>query len=166
MDTNRQKLTEKALGLICLYKAAGLKMVTAESCTGGLIAAFLTEIPGSSAVLECGFVTYSNDAKTQSIGVDASLIEQYGAVSEQVAQAMAVGALQHSMADVAVSVTGIAGPDGGTPVKPVGLVHFAIVRRGKEPVTRRCVFCDADRSMVRLLAVNEAFKLLELILTD
>lgn len=163
MDTTPQKLKEKAHRLISAYTAAGLKLVTAESCTGGLIAAFLTEIPGSSAVLERGYVTYSNDAKVQSIGVAADLIDQYGAVSEEVARAMAVGALQHAIADIAVSVTGIAGPDGGTSEKPVGLVHFAVAKRGLKPITRRCVFNNADRSMVRLLAVNEAFELLELV---
>ena len=109
---------------------SGLKLATAESCTGGLIAAILTEVPGSSDVFERGFVTYSNEAKTELLGVPAELIEKHGAVSEEVARAMASGALGHSRADIAVAVTGVAGPGGGTTAKPVGLVHLAAARRG------------------------------------
>ena len=106
---------------------------TAESCTGGLIAGLLTEIPGSSAVLERGFVVYSNAAKQELLGVPAETLVNYGAVSGETAVAMAEGALRASRAEVAVSVTGIAGPDGGTAAKPVGLVHFACARRGSRP---------------------------------
>lgn len=165
MTVSFQELRKKADHLIKAYTAAGLRVVTAESCTGGLIAAYLTEIPGSSVVLERGYVTYSNEAKNEAIGVEAALINQYGAVSEQVARAMALGALRHSLADIAVSVTGIAGPDGGTPTKPVGLVYFAVARKEIEPVTRCCIFEKSDRSEIRLRAVNEAFELLKLALS-
>ncbi len=108
--------------------ARKLKIAVAESCTGGLVAATLTEIPGSAAVFERGFVTYSNEAKQDLLGVPGELLAAHGAVSPQVAEAMALGALEHSRAQVALSVTGIAGPDGGTAEKPVGLVHFALAR--------------------------------------
>lgn len=118
-------LTEKAAALLALYRAKGLRISTAESCTGGLISALLTEIPGSSDVFERGFVTYSNDAKKEMLGVDAALLDAYGAVSAQVAQAMAVGALRHSQADVAVAITGVAGP-GASEHKPAGLVFIGL----------------------------------------
>src|SRR6185295_1657558 len=113
---------------VCRRKS--LTVCTAESCTGGLIAALLTEIPGSSDVVERGFVTYSNAAKAEQLGVPADLIAVHGAVSEPVARTMAEGALSHSHADLAVSVTGVAGPGGGSLAKPVGLVHLAAARRG------------------------------------
>lgn len=116
-----QDLVEK---LSVMLKDRGMTMATAESCTGGMIAAAMTDRPGSSAVFERGFVTYSNNSKTEMLGVPADLIETHGAISREVAQAMAKGALDRSRADVAVSVTGIAGPDGGTPDKPVGLVYI------------------------------------------
>ena len=118
-------LIREAASLLDACRARALKLATAESCTGGLIAALLTEIPGSSDVVERGFVTYSNAAKTEQLGVPADLIATHGAVSEPVARAMAEGALSHSHADLAVSVTGVAGPGGGTATKPVGLVHLA-----------------------------------------
>ena len=133
-----------------------LKIVTAESCTGGLVAAMLTEVAGSSAVVDRGLVTYSNAAKTDLLGVPAAMIERDGAVSESVARAMAEGALARSAADLAVAVTGIAGPGGGTAEKPVGLVHFAAVRRGGETRHARHVFPDLGRSAIRLAAVREA----------
>lgn len=166
MVVSHQELTRRADRLVRTFTVAGKKIVTAESCTGGLIVAYLTEIPGSSAVLERGYVTYSNEAKNEAIGVDTALIVQYGAVSEQVARAMALGALKHSRADIAVSVTGIAGPDGGTSVKPVGLVHFAVAKDGAEPVTRCLIFEKADRNEIRLRAVNVAFELLETALSS
>jgi len=135
-------------------------IATAESCTGGLIAASLTEIAGSSQVVDRGFVTYSNEAKNEVIGVDMSLIEVHGAVSSQVATAMATGALAQSRADVAVAVTGIAGPGGGTTEKPVGLVFIGAARLGQPPLTERHVF-GGDRSQVRHETVLAAFNLLE-----
>jgi nicotinamide-nucleotide amidase len=154
-------LTMRAAALLTLYRAKGLTIVTAESCTGGMIAASLTDIAGSSAVVERGFVTYSNDAKHESIGVDRALIEAHGAVSEAVAAAMAAGALKNSRADAAVSVTGIAGPGGGTAAKPVGLVFIGGARRGgRAPLVERHVF-DGDRAAVRRAAVLAAFEVLE-----
>ena len=134
-------------------------LATAESCTGGLVAGALTDIPGSSDVVERGFVTYSNEAKNQMLGVPMDLIEQYGAVSEPVARAMAEGAVAHSDADVAVAITGVAGPGGGTAEKPVGLVHFATAEAGGETIADRQVF-DGDRTAVREQAVLHALSLL------
>lgn len=114
-------------------RAAGLTLALAESCTGGLVAAALTEVAGSSAVLERGFVTYSNEAKQELLGVSADVIDAFGAVSIAVAWSMAQGALKHSRADVAVAITGVAGPDGGTAQKPVGTVVFAKAVRGADP---------------------------------
>ena len=119
-----ERLLREAESLLEACRTRGLKLATAESCTGGLIAALLTEIPGSSDVVERGFVTYSNEAKSEELGVPADLIAAHGAVSEPVARAMAEGALAHSHADLAVSVTGVAGPGGGSAAKPVGLVHL------------------------------------------
>jgi len=154
-------LTARAADLIARYRAAGLMAATAESCTGGLIAGLLTEIPGSSDMLERGFVVYSNAAKEELLGVPASMIDRYGAVSEETARAMAEGALKASRADVAVSVTGVAGPDGGTAAKPVGLVHFACVRRGDATVAREERFGAIGRDAVRLASVRVGLDLLE-----
>ena len=142
-------------------RRAGLHVATAESCTGGLVAGLLTEIAGSSDVVDRGFVTYSNEAKAEMLGVPLDLIRRHGAVSPEVARAMAEGALSHSVADLAVAVTGIAGPGGATPTKPVGLVEFACARRGGHtaPVTRH--YGKADRARIRLLAVETALGLLE-----
>jgi len=140
---------------------SSLMVATAESCTGGLVAAALTDIPGSSAVVERGFVTYSNAAKAEMLGVPASLIETHGAVSDQVARAMAEGALAHSKADLAVSITGIAGPGGATPTKPEGLVHFACARRDRDTVALRAEFGALGREAVRTASVLQALKLLE-----
>jgi nicotinamide-nucleotide amidase len=158
--TDLGPLLPAATALIALCTERGLTIATAESCTGGLIAAILTEVPGSSAVLERGFVTYSNAAKTDLLRVPANLIRTHGAVSEEVARAMAEGAVARSPADLAIAVTGIAGPGGGTPDKPVGLVHFATGRRG-EPV-RHAVhrFGDLGRSAVRIATVREALAML------
>jgi len=158
-------MTIKQLSQDVVAKATeeGVMVATAESCTGGLIAAALTEVPGSSAVLDCGFVTYSNDAKTTMLGVPAGLIAEKGAVSAAVARAMADGALSRSLADVSVSVTGIAGPSGGTDDKPVGLVHIAVRQRGRDPVERKCLFHedhpDADRATIRALTVETALQM-------
>jgi nicotinamide-nucleotide amidase len=154
-------LLVRATELIVRYRGAGLMVVTAESCTGGLIAGLLTEIPGSSNVVERGFVVYSNAAKEELLGVRASTLARHGAVSEETARAMAEGALEASRADVAVSVTGIAGPDGGTAAKPVGLVHFACARRGAATVAREERFGDIGRDAVRLAAVRVGLDLLE-----
>jgi nicotinamide-nucleotide amidase len=154
-------VTEQARRLLERYRAAGLTIATAESCTGGMIAAALTDVAGSSDVFERGFVTYSNAAKIETIGVDAALLADHGAVSAAVARAMAEGALAASRADVAVSVTGVAGPGGGSREKPVGLVQFAAARRGgpTRDVERR--FGDLGRAGIRAASVVEAFALLE-----
>jgi nicotinamide-nucleotide amidase len=128
---------DKARALLDLCRARKLTIATAESCTGGLVAATLTEIPGSSDVFERGFVTYSDAAKAAMLGVPTSVLERFGAVSRETAEAMAQGALAHSPADLAVSITGIAGPGGGSPGKPVGLVHFAAAAHGGD-VARAC----------------------------
>ncbi len=159
-------IEQKSRLLIEKYTASGKRIVTAESCTGGLIAGALTEIPGSSAVVERGFVIYSNEAKTQLLDVPPELIERVGAVSEQVAAAMVRGALAHSSADIAVSVTGIAGPNGGTEEKPVGLVYLGIATRGHEPLVKRCIFSQQSRSGVRLHTMRAALDLLEQALQD
>lgn len=137
----------------------GLMVATAESCTGGLIAGCLTEIAGSSAVVERGFVTYSNEAKSEMLGVPAETIAAVGAVSEEVARAMAEGALARSRAGLTVAVTGVAGPGGGSAEKPVGLVHFGCALDGGETVHRRIVF-DGDRSGVRRQTVRTALEML------
>ena len=148
-----------AEGVLQLCRARGLTLATAESCTGGLIAAALTEIAGSSDVVERGFVTYSNAAKTELLGVPQALIARHGAVSGEVAAAMAEGALAHAPVDLAVSVTGIAGPGGATPGKPVGLVWFGLARRGAPATAERLVF-PGDRADVRRAAVARALALL------
>ncbi len=151
-----------AEAVLAHHRRAGSKLATAESCTGGAIAAALTDIAGSSDVFERGFVVYSNEAKSELLGVPAALIARHGAVSEEVAAAMAEGALAHSRADSVVSVTGIAGPGGGTPAKPVGLVYIGCARRGGRPAVERHVFAG-DRAAVRRATVKRA---LELLLTD
>jgi nicotinamide-nucleotide amidase len=161
MTTDLEFLEHRAAALVDGLRAAGLRLATAESCTGGLVAGLITEIAGSSDVLDRGFVTYSNAAKTDLLGVPAELLEVHGAVSEPVATAMAEGALSRSGADVAVAITGIAGPSGGSPSKPVGLVHFALARRGRPThhVARR--FGDIGRPFVRAGAVETALTLVE-----
>jgi nicotinamide-nucleotide amidase len=141
-------------------RAKKLRIATAESCTGGLIAGLLTEIPGSSDVLECGFVTYSNEAKEELLRVPKALIREYGAVSEAVACAMAEGAVANSSAQLAVAVTGIAGPGGGTKLKPVGLVHIAACRKGRPALHEEHRFGDIGRTQVRLKTVEAALELL------
>src|SRR5882757_2690421 len=153
-------LLARATDLIARYRAAGLMAVTAESCTGGLIAGLLTEIPGSSDMLERGFVVYSNAAKQELLGVPAETLAHHGAVSAETAVTMAEGALRASRAEVAVSVTGIAGPDGGSATKPVGLVHFACARRGKPTVAREERFGEIGRETVRLASVAVGLDLL------
>jgi nicotinamide-nucleotide amidase len=154
-------LAARAAALLDRCRDVGLKIATAESCTGGLIAGLLTDIPGSSAVVERGFVVYSNEAKQDLLGVPAGALIEHGAVSEAVTRAMAEGALDASRADIAVSATGVAGPDGGTAEKPVGLVWFACARRGAETVAREERFGDVGRANVRLAAVSVALEMLE-----
>ncbi len=141
-------------------RSQGVILATAESCTGGLVAGALTDIAGSSDGFDRGFVTYSNAAKTEMLGVDAALIEAHGAVSGTVACAMAEGALLRSHATLAVAVTGIAGPGGGTAEKPVGLVHFAVAAVGGPTEHVREVFADEGREAVRMAAVRRALGLL------
>lgn len=153
------ELRDMATRLERIMRAHALTLVTAESCTGGLLAGLLTEIPGSSDIIERGFVTYSNEAKIACLGVHPDLISQHGAVSPQVARAMAEGALIHSEADIGVSVTGVAGPGGGSAEKPIGLVHLAAARLGAEPILLECRFGDVGRSAVRLASVKAALGL-------
>jgi len=153
-------LLNEAAELLDRLRAQGLRLATAESCTGGLIAALFTEIAGSSDVIERGFVTYSNAAKTELLGVSDALLALHGAVSEPVVRAMVQGALAHSHADVAVSVTGVAGPGGGTDAKPVGLVHIAAMRNGGEVVHQECRFGAIGRGPIRLASVDVALQLI------
>jgi nicotinamide-nucleotide amidase len=153
-------LNANTRALLARCKAEKLTIATAESCTGGLIAAALTAIPGSSAVVDRGFVTYSNEAKTEMLGVPGDLIARRGAVSADVARAMAEGALKHSKADLAVAVTGIAGPDGGSAEKPVGLVHIAAARRGGARLHEEMRYGDIGRDNVRFETVASALALL------
>jgi nicotinamide-nucleotide amidase len=155
-----EHLIREAAGLLEACRQRKLMLATAESCTGGLIAGLLTEIPGSSDVVERGFVTYSNAAKTEQLGVPADLIAKHGAVSEPVARAMAEGALAQSRADLAVAVTGVAGPGGGTPTKPVGLVHVAVARRGGSTVHQELRLGDLGRGPIRMATVEAALALL------
>jgi len=152
-------LEASAQKLVAVYTARKKLIVTAESCTGGLVAALLTSIPGSSGVFERGFVTYSNVAKTESLGVRKDLLDCYGAVSAEAAKAMAIGALAHSKAQIAVSITGIAGPRGGTVQKPVGLVYFGFGGAG-EISTLEKRFGDLGRNEIRQAAVEVALGLL------
>lgn len=138
----------------------GLMVATAESCTGGMVATALTDIPGSSTVVERGFITYSNEAKAEMLAVPMALIEAHGAVSEPVALAMAEGALAHSRADLAVSITGVAGPGGGTTAKPEGLVNFACARRGRATVHTGIEFGPLGRDEVRAASVKQALEML------
>jgi len=156
----RDRLEAQARAVLDACRERGLMLVSAESCTGGLVAAALTEIAGSSDVVERGFVTYSNGAKEELLGVPHTLLETHGAVSEQVARAMAEGALGSvRMADLSVAVTGIAGPGGGSTGKPVGLVFIAAARRGGQTVCERHVF-TGDRHAVRVASVERALALL------
>ena len=155
-----EPLLASARAVIDLARAKGVKIVTAESCTGGLVAGLLTEIAGSSDVVERGFVTYSNAAKRELLGVSADTLAAHGAVSEATAREMAQGALAASLADLAVSVTGIAGPGGGSAEKPVGLVHFACAARGGGAAASERRFGDLGRSAVRLASVAHALELL------
>lgn len=157
-------LTVPATQLLVLARHHGHRIATAESCTGGLIAACLTEIAGSSDVVDCGFVTYSNAAKVAMLGVPQAVLDAVGAVSRETALAMVAGALSSSTADVAVAVTGIAGPGGGSADKPVGLVHLAAQRRGSAPVHRAMRYGDIGRQQVRLATVATALEMLQAVI--
>ncbi|GAB4174081.1 MAG: CinA family protein [Thalassobaculales bacterium] len=148
-----------AAEIVDACRARGLMLATAESCTGGLIAGALTAIAGSSDVVDRGFVTYSNAAKTDMLGVPPRLIAEHGAVSEAVARAMAEGALARSAADIAVAVTGVAGPGGGSAAKPVGLVHLALARRGAPTRAEHHIF-PGDRAAVRQATVERALAMI------
>lgn len=145
---------------IRLARGAGLMIVTAESCTGGLVSAALTDVPGASEAMDRGFVTYSNAAKRALLGVPAAMLDKHGAVSEPVARAMAEGALAAAGAGLAVAVTGVAGPGGGSAEKPVGLVHFAAVRRGGSTLHRVMKFGEIGRAEIRRRSVIVALELL------
>ncbi len=153
-------IEEAARTLLDLCKAKKLTIATAESCTGGLVAGALTEIPGSSAVVERGFVTYTNLSKQQMLGVPVDTLEQFGEVSRETAEAMAKGALAHSPASISVAITGIAGPSGATPNKPVGLVHFAAASRGGRLIHHEARYGDIGRSNVRHQSVLQALSML------
>jgi nicotinamide-nucleotide amidase len=159
------ELYERAAAVIGRNKALGRRIAVAESCTGGLVSAALTEIPGSSAVFEAGYVTYANDAKIAALGVSEDVLSTFGAVSVATAWAMAKGALLRSGADVAVAITGIAGPDGGSASKPVGTVVFARAERGQEDdaiiADTRCFDPASGRTGIRLQAALCALELLE-----
>ncbi len=160
MTPDFDQLAAQAAELLLACRQRAMTVVTAESCTGGLLAAILTEVPGSSDVFERGFVTYSNAAKRESLGVPGDMIERHGAVSEAVARAMASGALQHSIASLAVAVTGIAGPGGGSAEKPVGLVHLAAARRNGAILTRAIRTGNIGRGSIRRASVSEALQLI------
>ena len=162
MAGERQTVSTSALArsLLDLCRSRKLTIATAESCTGGLVAAALTDIPGSSDVIDRGFVTYSNEAKRAVLGVEASTLQTFGAVSKETAIQMAVGALERADVDLAVSITGIAGPGGATPGKPVGLVHFAVAARDGRIIHREHRFGAIGRSTVRARSVVEALRML------
>jgi nicotinamide-nucleotide amidase len=153
-------LRAKTAQVLDLFRDRGLKIATAESCTGGLVAGALTEIAGSSDVVDRGFVTYSNEAKEAMLGVPSATLARHGAVSAETAAAMAAGALKNSSADVVVAITGIAGPGGGTQQKPVGLVHFAAASRDGRSLARERRYGDVGRQSVREQSVAEALDLL------
>jgi nicotinamide-nucleotide amidase len=155
-----KELVERSEALLNLCKQKKLTLATAESCTGGLLAATLTEIAGSSMVVDRGFVTYTNAAKQQMLGVTPNTIDVYGAVSKECAEEMAKGALAHAQVDLAISITGIAGPTGAVPGKPIGLVHFAAAARSGRLIHRDRKFGDIGRTNVRRASVVEALAML------
>jgi nicotinamide-nucleotide amidase len=157
----RDVIRDGAVRVLDACRRHSLTIATAESCTGGLVVGALTEIPGSSDVVDRGFVTYSNAAKQAMLGVPATILNRHGAVSQETAEAMAAGALARSGADLVVAITGIAGPGGGSVEKPVGLVHFAAAARDGRHIHREQRFGDIGRSTVRLRAVAEALAMLE-----
>jgi nicotinamide-nucleotide amidase len=154
------ELFAAAKSLLAELQRHALLIATAESCTGGLLAGLLTDVPGASGMMERGFVTYSNAAKTELLGVPTAMLDRHGAVSAEVARAMAEGALERTPAHIAISVTGIAGPDGGSTEKPVGLVYLAVAARGEATRLKECRFGNIGRSEIRLASVREALDLL------
>lgn len=148
-----------AVELVELLLSKGQILTTAESCTGGMVAAAITDIAGSSAVFDRGFVTYSNAAKSEMLGVSKKLLETFGAVSEQVAMSMAQGALTHSAATISIAVTGIAGPTGGSETKPIGLVHFAVAQRRGKSISDRQIL-KGNREQVRIQARDHVLQML------
>ena len=159
-----RRIVTQAAELLEAARERGDLLATAESCTGGLLAATFTAIPGASDVFERGFVTYSNTSKSELLGVPAWLIERHGSVSEDVARAMVGGALTHSRATLAVAITGIAGPSGGTPDKPVGLVHLAAARRDAPVLHHQLLLGDIGRNEIRRESVVQALALLDSLL--
>jgi nicotinamide-nucleotide amidase len=154
-------MEQRAAALLAQCRSRGVKIATAESCTGGMLAALLTSVPGSSDVFDCGFVTYSNEAKKRMLGISHEIIADYGSVSRECSLSMAQGAILESAATLAVSITGIAGPGGGTTGKPVGLVHIACARRNGATLHREERFGDIGREGVRTASVEVALALLE-----
>jgi nicotinamide-nucleotide amidase len=154
-----EDVIRRAAEVVGLCRRAGLTVAAVESCTGGLLSGAITAVPGSSEVLDRGFVTYSNDAKTALVGVPAALIAAHGAVSTEVAEAMARGGLEKSAADIAVAITGIAGPGGGTAAKPVGLVHFACAQKSGAMALHHQVF-PGDRAAIREASVLQALAMI------
>jgi nicotinamide-nucleotide amidase len=152
-------LVHDAEALLAELKRLGFRLATVESCTGGLLAGLLTEVPGASVVVERGFVTYSNASKSDLAGVNPALIEAHGAVSAEVARAMAEGGLAHAPVDLAIAVTGIAGPDGGSREKPVGLVYLAVASKSGGTLVRECRFGNVGRTAIRLASVRSAVEL-------
>ena len=152
---------QRVVALLEKCRKQGVKIATAESCTGGMLAALITSVPGSSDVFDCGFVTYSNEAKKRMLHISHDVIADHGAVSRECSLAMAHGAILESAATVAVSITGIAGPGGGTAAKPVGLVHLACARRNGPTLHREERFGDIGRDAVRVASVEVALELLE-----
>lgn len=154
------QLTDRAQSLLAMLRQRRMKIATAESCTGGLIAALLTEIPGSSDVVERGFVTYSNEAKMELLGVPEATLAAVGAVSRETALAMAAGAVAHSRSQIAVAVTGVAGPGGGSAEKPVGLVHLCVQAQDRPPRHREMRYGDIGRGAIRMATVETALDML------
>jgi nicotinamide-nucleotide amidase len=153
------ELYELADAFLKVCSRHGILAATAESCTGGMIIAAMTDIPGSSSVVDRGFITYSNEAKMEMLGVAAATLEAHGAVSRETALEMATGALTHSNAGIALAVTGVAGPDGGSPEKPVGLVWFGLARRGQPTIAESHVFENNGRDFIRRETVRTALNM-------
>ncbi|MGB6118855.1 MAG: CinA family protein [Mesorhizobium sp.] len=156
---SEKTITDLSVQLFEACRAHGIMIATAESCTGGGIAMHLTDIPGSSAVVDRGFVTYSNAAKIDMLGVTSQTLDRHGAVSEETALEMASGALDRSRAGLAISVTGIAGPDGGSDDKPVGLVWFGVALKGQKPIAEKRIFDNEGRDFIRKQAIATALEL-------
>jgi len=155
-----EDIVKAARDLLDICRRKNLLVATAESCTAGLVAGTLTEVPGTSSILDRGFITYSNEAKHEMLGVSRDLLAKHGAVSREVAEAMASGVLGRSRVHLAVSVTGVAGPDGGTAAKPVGLVHFATATRSGKLIHAEKRYGDIGRAAVRKHSVLQAFRML------